>query len=71
LLVFVEESRCQRDGLAVLTAVALLLTVAPSAVALLTRAPWWVGVLCTGTLLLLLLVAFRPGGVYDCYLISG
>lgn len=67
LLVFVEESRCQRGGLAALTALALLVTLLPSAVALLTRTAWWVGVLCTGTLLLLLRAAFRPGGVYDCY----
>ena len=71
LLVFVEESRCQRGSLAALTVVALVITLVPSAVALLTRTAWWVGVLCTGTLLLLLLAAFRPGGVYECYRISG
>lgn len=67
LLVFVDESRCERGGLAGLTAVALLLTLTPTVVALLTRAAWWVGLLCTGGLLLVLLAAFRPGGVYDCY----
>ena len=67
LLVFVEHSRCDRDdGLVGLTVVALLLTLAPTAVALLTRTAWWIGLMCTGTLLLVLLAVFRPGGVYGC-----
>ncbi len=67
LLVFVEQSRCGRDdGLVGLTVVALLLPLAPTVVALLTRTAWWVGLMCTGTLLLALLAVFRPGGVYTC-----
>jgi hypothetical protein len=67
LLVFVEESRCDRGGLVWLTILALLLTLAPTVVALTTKAYWWLGVLLTGVSLLLLLAVFRPGGVYDCY----
>ena len=63
---FVEESRCDRDGLVWLTILALLLTATPTAVALTTRASWWWGALLTGSTLLLLLAVFRPGGVYDC-----
>lgn len=67
LLVFVEQSRCDRDGgLAGLTAAALLLTLTPTIVALVTRAVWWTGLICTGALLLVLLAVFRPGGVYAC-----
>lgn len=67
LLVFVDESRCDRDdGLVVLTVAALLLTLTPTVIALLTRTAWWMGLLCPGTLLLILLAVFRPGGVYSC-----
>lgn len=67
LLFFVEQSRCNRDdGLVGLTVVALLLTLAPTVVALLTRTAWWLGLLCTGALLVVLLAVFRPGGLYDC-----
>jgi hypothetical protein len=66
LLVFVEESRCRVDNLAALTVLALLMTLVPTAVAVVGRAPWWVGAGCTGLALLLLLSVFRPGGVYGC-----
>jgi hypothetical protein len=71
LLVFVEESRCDRDGLLWLTVIALLLTLAPTVVALTTNAQWWLGVLLSGVSLLVLVAAFRPGGVYDCFRVAG
>jgi hypothetical protein len=70
--VFVEDSRCEIDNLAAFTVVALLLTLVPTGVAIVGRAPWWLGAACTGLGLLLLLAVFRPGGLYDCsYTIVG
>jgi hypothetical protein len=66
LLVFVEESRCNVENLAALTVLALLLTLVPTGVAIVGRAPWWLGASCTGLALLLLLAVFRPGGLYGC-----
>jgi len=66
LLVFVKESRCEVGNLAALTVLAVLLTLAPTGVAILGRTPWWVGAACTGLSLLFLLAVFRPGGTYGC-----
>ena len=71
LLVFVEESRCDRDGLVWLTVLALLLTFVPTVVAMITKAERWLGVLLTGVSLLGLVAVFRPGGVYDCFRVAG